>query len=331
MLKKLPILAGLALCVLPEAAQGIPHKVYKDDRIDASVDVLLVQRGGIKKKPLIIDLSKACPSNCVEGTVVSSHSLMKHFRWEPGLKGAVCYTPSAARSVEISLAGIVEWHSHLARSANATLRFPFATTDFTKDYNFASRAKATYSSTLWDWEGNYWGHFSPRGEDFFSVSGIVGVRGFYIGEHARLQYTTPPDTSDYRTHTKNRICGPQIGGCIQFNPGTHKNWSIELIPKAGILVNWANANVWIGDQNNTVVVRSSEKSKVLGTYLLDGDVRLSYHPGRHAQGRIGYRMFELWNVAEATCQITTAARTRGPGVKGKEYFHIVYAGFDWVF
>jgi len=173
---------------------------------------------------------------------------------------------------------------------------------------------------------------TPRGEDYYSVSGIIGLRGFYLGEHSRLQYSTPPDTSDYTAHTKNRLLGIQGGICLQMNPGSHGLWSFEIIPKAAILANWVNASSWLGDVNNTIVVRSPERMKVRESYLLDGDLRLSYHP-HHGFAHIGYRMIGIWNVSLAPVQFSRktdfneAAKIRN----WRAFYHVIYLGFDWVF
>jgi hypothetical protein len=333
MWKNFTLISALAtLSLIPQTIQGIPFKVFENDHLDASVDALLVQRKGIRKKTLALDLSKASPCNCKDGTVITSTELMNRFRWEPGVKGTICYTPSVLRSVEFSVAWVAEWHASLVRCGDNTMRFPFTTTDYTQDYNFAWRAKATYASQLWDFEGNYWRHITPRGENYYSVSAIAGLRGIYLGEHSRLQYTTPPDTSDFSAHSKNRLFGFQGGLCIQMNPGAHDLWSFELIPKVGLLTNWINASSWLGDVNNTVVVRTTEKTKIRESYLLDGDLRLSYHP-RHGLAHIGYRMIGIWNVSLAPNQLSRHIEyDKASEVRNwRAFYHIIYLGFDWVF
>lgn len=326
-------IALVAMGFLPSQIQGIPYRVFKDDHFDATLDFLIVQRKAVKKKTLALDLNKA---SCIcndDGTVLTSTELMNRFHWEPGVKFDICYTPSDRRSVEVSAAWVAKWHSHAVRTANQSLAFPFESDTYTEDYNSASRVRGSYSSQLWDFEGNYWSHVTPRGEDIFSVSAIAGIRGMYLGEHSRLTYTTPPDTSDYHSRTKNRLCGLQGGLCFQWNPGSHDRWSWELIPKAGILANWAANYVWLGDRNNTTVVRCSEKSKVKETYLLDGDIRFSYHPHR-ANIHIGYRLIGLWNVALATTQLNESTHFKEASQLrdgNHVFFHIGYIGFGWLF
>ncbi len=302
---------------------GIPFRLFRNDRLDLSVEALLTQRKGMAKKVLAED---------IDSSVIDSMQLMHHFRWEPGVRAALCYTPNVGRSIEVAGSWIKHWHAALVRSSDDTLQFPFSSSSFTQDYTAAWRVKANYSSQLWDTEGNYWMHLCPRGEEYFSISTIVGMRWVYLREEARLRYCTTVDQSSYLAAAKNRLGGVQGGLCLQINPGNHDRWSFELIPKAALLANLVHATTLLKDIDNRTVIRKTDLTRVHSSCLVDGDLRLSYHP-HQGSIQIGYRITGLWNIALAPDQFshTTDFRDANRIRKWRASYHTAYVAVNWMF
>jgi len=310
---------------------AVPFKLFKEPQYEMTVEALLVQRKGVAKHVLAVDQNQASQNcGCPDGTVLTTTQVMNEFDWEPGLRAAFSYMPNEQRALEVSLSWINDWDGEKTVKTGS-LSYPFDLSFHTTDYASATRVEAHYSSHLWDAEINYWGQYSGRGADYFSFSAILGARGFYLGEHFKTAYTTPPDVSTYWTMTKNRILGVQIGGNLQWNPVRH--WSWEITTKGAIMGNWSWADTWLGDVNNAVVLSSTTGSTLSCTYLLDGDLHLFYHHNKTSIS-LGYRMLGLWGVALAPNQLRTfenGGHSNRVHDGGHAYYHIISLGFNFLF
>jgi hypothetical protein len=319
------------MTIVTSQIEAMPFKLFKEPQYEIAVEALLVQRRGVKKFDLVVDQTQANQNcGCFDGTVMTTTQVVNDFDWEPGVKASFSYVPNDDRALEVSLAWINDWNGERVENTGS-LSYPFDLSFHTQDYTHASRAEAHCESHLWDGEINYWAQYSARGADYFSFSAIIGARGFYLGEHFKLTYTTPPDTSTYWTMTKNRILGLQLGGNLQWNPVRH--WSWELTAKGGMMGDWSWADTWLGDVNNTAVLSSTKGDKLGCTYLLDGDVHLFYHHNQMSIA-LGYRLLGLYGVALAPNQLSTfSSKMSSDHVNdgGRAYYHIISFGFYFLF
>ncbi len=323
----------LALCGSLVAACSssfaLLYQGVEDPYWTLELDVLYVQRKGIDNVILVADSSQS------GATLLNTTMVLNHFRWEPGVKGALTYTLSAERALECNFSWIHQWHSYIkvyGGGGGSTLSFPFSNSAYTTDYSAARSASATYTSRIWNGELNYWRYFTPAQVDYFSAAGVLGVRGMYIGEHFDLTFNTPPDASDYWTITRNRLCGIQAGGMLQCNPTSR--WTWEITGKAGILANCAWGRYRLGDVNDAVVLRSWHGFDWKATYLLDGLFNLMYRFHTYASIHIGYQLIGFWGLALAPEQLSTGTMpTSGNQLndRGNLYLHAAMLGFNFNF
>ncbi len=300
-------------------------KTYPFPNGELGLEGLYVQRRGIRKENLI---KPQCPCRSPLTTANTVHDQ----NGEPGVRGFLRYMPSKKRTVEGSLTWVNKFQSFVHRySPTSSYSYPFPS-GYAQDFTNAQVVKARYTSQFWEGEANYWGHFTPRNVDYFSVSGVIGLRGMYIGEHFHLYYTKLVNTSSYRSSSLNRLVGVQIGGNIQWNPTCH--WTWEFQAKTGILADFARQRLRLTDVNNTVLLKSFHPHKTFASYFLEGNMNLYYRFRPTISIDAGYRLLGLWNVALAPMQLTAQTHPDSGNTvddSGKYYLHIVSLGLNFDF
>jgi hypothetical protein len=254
-----------------------------DERWNLVGDAVFMRRSEIHDKPLVRDANRTrtCDDGCTF-TVISTEGLVKHFHFDPGFRAALVYTEDVKNSFEAVFLWIRPWHGTRHANGDQSLSFPFDSPDYAFDYTNASEAHAEYHSRFWDAELNYWHHFSPRYTDFFSLSGIMGMRYFHLNESFELTFVKPPDTSDYTIHTENDIFGLQLGLNLQMAPTSRLSWDINA--KVGAMINRAKQKNWLQDYNNTVLLRRFDRQRWQRGLFTD------------LIGQVGYQFKESFNL-----------------------------------
>jgi hypothetical protein len=184
----------------------------------------------------------------------------------------------------------------------------------------------TCHSRFWDAEVNYWRHFSPRYTDFFSLSGIMGLRYFHLNESFNVSFFRPPDTSDYSTHTENDVFGFQIGLNLQMAPTSRLSW--DLTAKIGATVNRAKQRNLLQDLNNTVVLHRFNRQRWQRGLFADMLAQVGYQFKRPFSLHTGYELLILSGLALAPEQITNQT---GPNAgKGIDTHGFVFIQGFWL-
>jgi hypothetical protein len=219
--------------------------------------------------------------------VLKSQNLSNQWDWKTGLYGNITYVSDHCASLEALYYYVFPWHGRGVTGGNASLAFPFKDTSFTTDYNTASFVEAKYTSQFQNGEFNYWGHLTPRRINYFSVSWILGGRFIYLKEELNIAYTSGTDISDYRIKTVNLLYGAQGGIVVEVNPGPRWTWTVQM--KGAAFLNDASNHVFLGDQNNTLVLRDFTKKRWQGSYVLEGIGSLTYQWAEHLNIHINYQ------------------------------------------
>jgi hypothetical protein len=259
---------------------------------------------------------------------MDTQGLVNKFDFEPGYRVALTFTPSPKNSIEANFMYLKPWHGQENVYGNANLSFPFTTTGYDQDFTGASEAIAKYTSHFWDAELNYWRNFAPRLATYFGLSGIAGLRYFNLNETFKQTMITPPDTSSYNIHTKNRLGGAQVGLDFQMNPTKWLTW--EAFGKVGFFGNATEQHQFLGDLDNTVALRDSKRSETQWGFFTDVAAQVAFrffHDHFSIHG--GYQMLFFTGLSLAPEQISRSVSANA-GKKdythGKAIIHGLYAG-----
>jgi hypothetical protein len=284
------------------------------DHWDLSADAVFMRRSESNNRPLVKDSNKIrkCPDECDNYTVISTKGLVQHFHFDPGFRASVVYSEDVKNSFEGIFLWVRPWHATRHANGDKSLYFPFDTSGYAFDYTNASEAKAETHSRFWDAELNYWRHFSPRYTDFFSLSGIFGMRYFHLNESFKLTFFRPPDTSDYSIHTENDVFGFQIGLNLQMAPTSRISW--DLTAKVGAAMNRAKQRNLLRDYNNTVTLRHFDRQRWQRALFGDFLAQVGYQFKRPFSMHVGYELLILSGLALAPEQVSGNTST----VAGKE-------------
>lgn len=298
--------------------------------LSISLDALYMKRLSGRQKYLVVH--DTIGDLFLASKVMTSRQLLSQFDWELGGRAALMAGPSDKHSGELLFIWVEEWSGAKTARDPFDLAYPFGSHQYTHDYFAASLVRGTYSSKMREGEFNYWHHMTPRNVDYFSFSTIVGLKGFYLGEHIQLTYHKPPDVSTYFAMTKNRLLGIQLGLNLQVNPYQWMSWEITV--KGGAYGNDAWAKNWLGDQNNTVLVRAFHGSKLVPSYLVSGDLMIRFRLFPHCMLEIGGGLLGGWNLATAPIQLSRGIQ-KGSGRRvvatDKVYYQNLLAGLYFDF
>jgi hypothetical protein len=291
-------------------------------------DFVYMRRSDIHKKKLVKDANKTqCPSQCPNFTVLGTKRLVHEFDFEPGYRVGLTWMPDARMGFEWNFLYIQPWHAEKKVHRNQSLSVPFSHTSYTRDFHGASEAIAKYNSHFWDLEWDYWCYMSPRRVDYFSISGLAGLRYFHWDEDFKLQMVNPPDKSNYNIHTHNRIFGVQFGLDLQWNPDHWISW--EFFAKVGGMVDHSQQKTFLGDFNNTVTLRDFERQKREVGIFTDVAAEFALHCNSHLNFHFGYQMMFFSGLTLAPEQISYRT-SKHAGERdydhGNAIIHGMYAG-----
>jgi hypothetical protein len=285
------------------ALQAADYSRLDEQHWNFTGDAVFMRRMECNDQPLVKNPHKKreC-GDCSNYTVVSTKGLIQHFHFEPGFRASLVYNADVKNSFEAAYLWIRPWHGSKGAVEGNSLFFPFDDPTFAFDYFDASEAEAECHSRFWDAELNYWRHLSPRFTDFFSLSGLFGMRYFHVNESFKLTYFKPPDKSDYSVHTENDVFGFQTGLDLQMVPTSRLSW--DLIAKVGVMANRAKQRNALHDYNNTVTLRKGNRQKWQCGLFADFLAQVGYQFKREFNLHIGYELIILSGLALAPEQVT---------------------------
>ncbi len=244
-----------------------------------------------------------------EHHVLTAKEVFNEFEFTPGYRVSAGYMPDEKLTVELIYLDLKRWEGHHSVSGHNDLHFPFHDREFTIDFTHAIEAHAKYKSHYQEAELNSWFHWSPRREDYFSGSGLIGLRYMDLKEHFNLAFvnneipftsivlTTSPRESNYNITTKNRLCTLQFGLDLQLNPTRWWNWDLSV--KAGPVWNFVTVKSFLGDFNNTEVIRDFEKHVSKVAFMVEPAATLTFQWGSHFNIHAGYQLTYVSGLALA--------------------------------
>jgi hypothetical protein len=295
-------------------------------------EFVYMRRAKLHSHTFVDQVIPLSPQNVIVKKRLNTDNLMRLFKYRPGYRLGATYTPNKKRSFDLSYLQVGEWKGRRAARGAGELKFPFDRDTYTHDFVHADRAVGRYHSNFDNWELNYWGHLTPRRADYFSVSGIVGLRFIDLRESFKAAFTRDGQTSDYNIGTKNHLYGAQIGGNLQINPT--RLWSWDMTVKGGGLINRAEQKTLLRDEGNTVTLRDFDHRQYRWTYFGAAQIALACQFWRYANAHGGYEMLYLSGVALAPEQIsnkTGSVSGKHLDAYGNVLIHGLFAGLTFSF
>jgi hypothetical protein len=292
-----------------------------------------MRRSDIHNHAVVEDSTKfQCPNTCPNFTVINNKDLVHDFGYTPGLRVGMLFVPDTQNGFDANFLYLWPWHSDKRAHGDKTLSFPFDNPDYAHDYHRASHARARYESAFWSLEANYWRYITPRYVNFFSLSGIAGLRYFHLDEEFKLTMTRPPDKSSYRIHTWNNMTGVQLGLDFQMNPTWWLSW--EAFAKVGLYGNYTEQRQHLRDRDNRITLRHSKRHVWACGGFTDVAAQATFQFFRPWNLYVGYQVMCFSALALAPEQVS---RGTGKNAGKKDYTHGnaiidgVYAGLMWKF
>lgn len=317
--------AGILSYLQPLEAR---HDVNLNDHWNVTGDFVYMRRQHSSSKAIVYDTHKKryCGS-CTDFSVLRTKGLINEQWFEPGFRVGVTYLNNPHMSLEANFLWVSPWSNEEEKEGNQSLYFGFKDPDYRGDYIKADKAKGKYDTQFWTSEANYWKIWTPRRIDYFSLSGIFGLRYFHFNEGLKITYIKPPDKSDYTIHTKSDAFGVQAGVDFQVNPSRTFTW--EVFGKFGFMMDHVEQKQLLRDIDNTVTLRSLKRQKWQNGCFADVAAWFAFQFKDHVNIHGGYEMFWISSVATAEEQISKRL-TSGAGKEiqpnGVVFIHGLFAG-----
>ncbi len=233
---------------------------------------------------------------------INSETLIHAMSFDPGASMALKVYWDTFATWELRYTSFFDWEETKRIHSESNISLPGAKSDQTKDYTFADAAHAKYTSDLFNVEGNFILHVTPRFIDAFSFSWQVGMRYFEIDETLRMRFTKEKRTSKYQADVWNYAFGPQGGVSLEYNPYAFLTWG--LLAKGGFLLDLAEQKKKIRDNNNTIVIQNSLRSGAYFAYFFQGYPYIEIRVGKAFSFFFNYQVLYVGGIAVADKQGT---------------------------
>lgn len=307
---KLKIFLCICLFGLAAPAFGAVRGAYHN-HFAIELDYVLMRRSNSMNKhlvsaaggPLTIPVELEPPECAKEAgkVLLNSRDLIHNMHYNSGFSAAIKIFPSIYSTWEARYLGGLAWEGKRVRNCPENLNLDGSLAFQTVDYNFASHVKTIYLSKMFTPELNYWRHVTPRYTDHFSVSWMIGLRYFDIGEKIKLYFTKPPQTSRFRTRVEDRSFGLQIGGDIEYNPYHFLTWG--LVAKVGGLYNRNKQKTLMLDDDNTMVILDHHRSGSSFAYVAQAYPFIELRPSKFFFFHFNYQVLYIGNIATASSNL----------------------------
>ncbi|MDY0166922.1 MAG: BBP7 family outer membrane beta-barrel protein [Thermoguttaceae bacterium] len=271
---------GAAPCVVP---------CVEDPWLTFSADALFLHlnRGTRSAEPLVIAVFE-------NETRMTTHDLS--FGTEVGPRFAFDIGLDSHRSIETVYFGLHQWGStrDVADENNLSIPSPLAVT--TQDFFMADRMTLDYRSRIHNVEVNYWRRLGCTN---FHL--LAGFRYFNLDE--RFNINSEDDqtgTSDYRVNARNNLYGAQLGGRWEATRG---QLGVDFFGKAGVFGNAAGQRTFMGDLDNTVVLRDFNTTGSRTAFIGELGINATWRFTECLAARAGYQLMWVEGVARAPDQL----------------------------
>ncbi len=269
-------------------------------------------RRNLQNLPLVIDGTGA--------TALSTNDAGFDVVGGPRFVAGILFNPVSA--FHFTYFGIHTWNASASVTGDNDLALPGDLGLATLDFFDADTMRVQYSGDLDSYEFSYFHLWRPA----FSM--FAGFRYIQLKERFDIRSTDlDSGTSDYRVQAINQLYGGQIGGRYKWVRGS---WLFETTIKTGFFGNAADQTQFVGDFDNTIVIRNSHGGESKFAALNELNFSVALQLSKNMAFRGGYNLIWLHDVALATSQLDfTDTPTSGTGISnGDVLLHGVNFGFE---
>lgn len=308
-----------------------------DEHFSLLTDFVYMQRYHVKDNPIVTDTTvNVCKGSDCTSTVLTAKDLVRDY--EPGISAILSYIQSAKNKYEVG--GLYVWamDNTSTREGPGSLSYPFHNASFDRDFYGADKITARYKSLFYTIEANFWKTFSVGQTPMFGLSTLFGLRYANISEKFTVNSFKSGGYSSYDISTKNNLIGIQVG--LDFQIRLVKDFYWDLLLKAGADLNRISAELFLGDQNNTVVLRNNSREKAQNGVFAQAAVGAGYYAADWLNIHIGYQMLFFGGLALAPDQVNRSSSELSISAKRSPYdiaangyiiIHGIYTGLTFTF
>ena len=150
-------------------------------------------------------------------------------------------------------------------------------------------------------ELNYYRYVTPRKGNYFSAAWLVGARYMFLAEDLDIVFHNGSNRSSYDINTWNHEYLVQVGIGVGWNPTKVLSWNLFI--KLGTGLGYNKQHTFLGDLNNSVVLRDYNKEHYTAPFFTDVGLSLAYQPWKFFDIHIAYQVIYLNAIANAPNQI----------------------------
>lgn len=225
-------------------------------------------------------------------------------------------------AVEFSYYGTRDWDASASVFGDNNLSLPPDIGPATLDFQDADQMDFTLDTKFHNFEANALWSYTP------TISLLAGIRSIDLEEEFRLVSTdSDSGRSNYNVTTSNALFGGQLGAMYKRqNP----IFGWETIGKFGMYGNNVNQSNFLGDFNNTFILRNFEVSETSAAFTGEWGVTGTMKFGDLSL-RVGYLLLGIANAADAINNLDfTDTPTSGTNVDADStiYIHSLTAGAE---
>lgn len=259
----------------------------------------------------------------------TSKKLVSEFEYELGFRAGLAYH-TRHTLLEATYLWVEDWESRCHQSSPGKINLSKIATNIGGDYRSADKASTSYRSQFRNAEVNYFYYVTPRRGNWFTAGWLVGMRYIDFPERLDMTFVKGSNRSHYEISTENRIPALQVGGILGWNPT--RSWSWDFVAKVGMGADWCRQHTFLGNTNNTDIIRNYTRSRVCTPLVTAANLSLTYQPWKMFNLHLAYEFIYLNGVATAPVQLNKSQHApHRIQSNGYAFFHGWFGGMTLSF
>jgi hypothetical protein len=250
-------------------------------------EVLALRVNELPSDPLALNVGAGA-------TVLTTRDLS--YPYQAGPRITMGRTLQSGGSIQATYFGLMEWSSDATVVDVNNLRLPGDLGLAGDDFFGADSITVTQRTQFHSLELNL---LQPLNDSSFSW--LAGIRYLNFGERLNLHSVdSDGEESDYRTTANNHLIGGQLGG---FFDARLDRFTLTALGKAGVYGAIQSATTFVGDFDNTIVLRNLAPNRGGVAFVGEVGLNASYLLTDWLAVRGGYNMYFLAGIARGTDQL----------------------------